>query len=354
MVMNLYRRIDRSIIQFDFVVCAEGKGAFEDEICALGGRIYRVPCLGPGAVIRFVKAWEELFRSHPEYKIIHGHLRSSASIYLSVARRHGLITIVHSHSTSNGKGLAAIAKFLLQLPLRKTADYLIGCSNAAGIWLFGEKATKRDNYFVLYNALDAEKFVFDAHKRREVRHALSLEDQLVIGHIGSFIPVKNHSFIIDIFSEIHKIDGDAILMLIGDGALRESVEQHVRDLKLWDRVIFMGIRQDIPNLLCAMDVFLLPSKWEGLPLTAVEAQASGLPCVLSDVISEETKISQLVSFMPLSTGAGDWAEKIAEVSGNRERPDMTGVIRQAGYDTADTANKLQAFYLNVLEEHSKL
>ncbi len=352
--MNLYRNIDREKLQFDFVICNEEKDSFADEIRALGGRIYKVPRFGPRTVFRFVKAWNALLREHGEYKIIHGHLRSSASIYLRIAKKHGRITVAHSHSTSSGKGFSAVVKNLLQLPIRRTADYLIACSNDAGIWLYGKKAVKKDNYFVLKNALDAKAFVYGEEKRRSARHALGLEGRFVVGHIGTFIPVKNHAFIIDIFKQISKRNNKAVLLLIGDGALREDTETLARTHGLKDRVLFTGVRRDIPELLCAMDVFLLPSKWEGLPLTVVEAQASGLPCVLSDTISEETKISPLVSFFPLNESADAWAEKILEAAGGLERPDMRDAIREAGYDSADTAMRLQAFYFSALDKHKKL
>lgn len=354
MVMNLYRNIDRDKLQFDFVICKEEKDSFVDEIESLGGRVHRVPPLTPKTVFRFVRAWNDLFEAHPEYKIVHGHLRSSASIYLGIARRRGLVTIAHSHSTSSGKGFQAAAKNLLQLPLRKTADYLIACSDDAGVWLFGKKAVKKSNYFVLKNAIDAKEFRFDVRKRRDARCALGLENAFIIGHIGSFIPVKNHDFILDVFDKVLKKRKDAVLLLAGDGPLWEDVRALADGRGLGERVIFTGVRRDIPELLCAMDVFLLPSKWEGLPLTAVEAQASGLPCVLSDAISEETKISPLVSFFPLSAGAEAWADQLLAAAGSFERPDMTGVIRDAGYDSADTAARLAAFYLDALEKRRKL
>ena len=355
MVMNLYRDIDRTRLQFDFMVCSGGetKDSFADEILSLGGRIYTVPRFGLKTVFPFVRAWSEFFKTHGEYQIIHGHLRSSASIYLGIARRYGLVTIAHSHSTSSGKGLAALVKNLLQLPLRWTADYLIACSNAAGVWLFGKKAVRQDNYFVLNNALDADAFAFDAEKRRAARAVLGLEDAFVIGHIGSFIPVKNHAFIFKLLEAVSRKNGAAVLLLIGEGELRGNIEALARERGIRERLIFMGVRKDIPALLCAMDVFVLPSKWEGLPLTAVEAQASGLPCILSDVITTEAKISPLVSFLPLEAGVEAWADRILAVSKDNRRPNMRDAVRMAGYDSAETARRLQAFYLDVLAKRRK-
>ncbi len=353
MVLNVYRRLDRDVLQFDFVVHARKKGVFEDEIAALGGRIHRVPQFAPATFFRFIRAWRALLREHPEYRIIHGHLRSTASVYLGIARRHGRVTVAHSHSTSSGKGLRALVKDLLQLPLRHTADYLVACSDDAGVWLYGKKALRKSNYFVLKNALDAAAFRFGEQKRRAARSALGLDGRFVVGHIGSFLPVKNHRFLIDIFHEVCQKNSDAVLLLVGDGALREETEAYVLERGLSGRVVFTGFRRETPDLLCAMDVFVLPSKWEGLPLTAVEAQASGLPCLLSDVISRETAISPLVSFCPLDAGAPVWAEKILSCAGRHERPDMTAAVREAGYDSADTAAFLQSFYFGALEKARK-
>ena len=354
MVMNIYRRVDRGAFQFDFVVCTPDRGAFEDEIESLGGRVYRVPRLGPGSFFRFIRAWHALFREHPEYEIVHGHLRSSASVYLGIARRHGRVTVIHSHSTSSGEGFPALVKDLLQLPLRHTADYLVACSNEAGLWLYGKKAVKKSNYFVLKNAVDAKTFRFDEQKRRAARGALGLDGRLVVGHIGSFIPVKNHAFLIDIFSEVCRKDDGAVLLLVGSGELVEETERAARAPGLTGRVVFAGVRDDIPDLLCAMDVFVLPSKWEGLPLTAVEAQAAGLPCILSDVVTRETAISPLVSFLPLRDGAEAWADEILSRAGGGDRPDMSRAVRDAGYDSAETAAFLEAFYLEALEKRRKL
>jgi glycosyltransferase involved in cell wall biosynthesis len=353
MVMNLYRRIDRDALQFDFVVCDTGRGAFEDEIASLGGRVYRVPRFSPGTVFRFVRAWRALLREHPEYRIIHGHLRSTASVYLGIARRRGLVTVAHSHSTSSGKGFAALVKNLLQLPLRHTADYLVACSDDAGVWLYGKKAVAQSNYFVLKNALDAGVFRFDEGKRRAARDAFGLDGRFVVGHIGAFLPVKNHRFLIDVFHEVCQKNSDAVLLLVGDGPLREETEAYARGRGLSGRVVFTGVRRETPDLLCAMDVFVLPSKWEGLPLTAVEAQASGLPCLLSDAVTRETAISPLVSFCPPDAGAPAWAEKILSYAGRTERPDMTAAVRDAGYDSADTAAFLQSFYFEALEKARK-
>lgn len=352
-VMNLYRNIDPERFQFDFIVCTEEKCAYNDEITALGGKIYNIPAFGFKTVFKFRRAWHAFFRNHGEYRIIHGHLRSTASIYLGIARRYGLVTVAHSHSTSSGRGLEAVVKNLLQRGIRKTADYMIACSGDAGLWLYGEKAVKRNNYFVLNNAVDAEVYSFNYERRQEARKALGCENNFVVGHIGSFIPVKNHMFLLNVFMEIHHRNKDAVLLLIGDGLLWQSVAERIHACGLERNVIMTGVREDIPALLCAMDVMLLPSLWEGLPVSVIEAQAAGLMCFLSDTVTQEAKITPLVTFYPLVDGAARWADGILKYAVNYARKNMAVQIKAAGYDIKDTANRLSAFYENALRKQQE-
>ena len=349
MIMNMYRHLDREKLQFDFIVCNSEKGAFPDEIEALGGRIFRMPRFQPPTLVRFRLAFEEFFRANPDYRIIHGHLRSSASVYLGIARRHGLVTIAHSHSTSSGRGLKAAVKDLLQKGIVRSADYLIACSDAAGRWLFGDAAVAKENYFVLNNAVDTDAFAFNEQNRRRIRSELSCADNFVVGHIGSFNAVKNHGFIIELFEELRRREGRAKLLLVGDGSLRAEVTARIRDRGLGDDVILTGTRQDIPELLSAMDVFILPSVWEGLPVTAVEAQASGLRCFLSDAVTREVSLTGLVRFLPLKDGAAVWAEAILPSAAGYARVNTAHAVREAGYDIRDTTARMQEFYLKALD-----
>lgn len=309
MIMTLYRNIDRTKVQFDFIVHANEKCAFEDEVRFLGGNIYKVPRYNGKNHFQYKKAWNEFFQNHPEYKIIHGHIRSTASIYLKIAKKLGLITIAHSHNTSSGGGFSAVVKNILQYPIRSIADYLFACSRAAGEWLYGKRACKGDNFFILNNAIDTEKFIFNEETRLKKRKELQIEDKFVIGHVGRFHPQKNHYFLIDIFKEIYNINKNSVLLLIGDGDLKKSIQEKVEDLGLSNNVVFTGVRPNVPELLQAMDVFLFPSLYEGLPVALIEAQAAGLPCIVSDKITTDTKITDLISFVPLT--------KLPETMGKR-------------------------------------
>ncbi|UOO37045.1 glycosyltransferase family 1 protein [Oscillospiraceae bacterium CM] len=348
MVMNLYRRLDRDRFQFDFVVCADQKGDYADEIKSLGGRVFLLPRFCVKNIFTYFRAWHQFFTAHPEYSLIHGHQRSVAAFYLATARQYGLITVAHSHSTSSGRGVSALVKSLLQRPIRKRADYLFACSEKAGVWLFGDKAVRKDNFFILPNAVDTQEFAYDADLRRRARSALGMEDALVVGHVGSFIPVKNHAFLIDTFEAVHRQNSRAKLLLVGGGPLEAAVKKRAADKGLSGHIIFTGVRHDLPALYMAMDVFVLPSLWEGVPLTAIEAQCAGLQCVLSDTIAEDAAVTSHCSFVPLSRGADVWAAKI--LAGASERQDLSEAVRASGYDIADTVRWLEKFYLSALKK----
>jgi glycosyltransferase involved in cell wall biosynthesis len=259
MVMNMYRNIDRSKIQFDFVVHTEEECTFDNEIVQLGGRIYRVPRYIGRNHLAYTRAWNTFFRNNSEYKIIHGHVRSTASIYLKIAKKYGLKTIAHSHNTSSGNNLVALTKNILQFPLRNIADYLFACSKRAGEWLFGENINYRDNYYILKNAINTHEYIFNEEIRLRKRQELGLKDRFVVGHVGRFNKQKNHKFLIDIFKSIHELDDNSVLILAGSGPLKSKIEKKVNSLNLSDSVLFLGVRSDVRELLQAMDVFLFPS-----------------------------------------------------------------------------------------------
>ncbi|MGL4607828.1 MAG: glycosyltransferase family 1 protein [Eubacteriaceae bacterium] len=341
MIMNLYRNIDRSKVQFDFIVHTEEKCAYDDEIIALGGKIFRVPRYRGRNHFQYKKVWKKFFKEHLEYKIIHGHIRSTASIYLKIAKEYGLITIIHSHSTSNGGGFTAKIKNQLQKKIE--ADYYFACSKKAGEWLFGSERTKKENFQVICNAIDLEKFAFNEELRNINRKKLGLEEKFVIGHVGRFDPPKNHAFLIDVFSEIYKENGNARLLLVGDGALREKIKTKVNKLGLAESVIFTGVSPDVNELMMVMDAFVFPSLYEGLPVTIIEAQAAGLYCVISDQISKEVKITNLVKFLSIKNSEKEWSMEVMKIK--TRRVDKRNEIKKEGYDINFLANLLTEIYL---------
>ncbi|MDW7613460.1 glycosyltransferase family 1 protein [Peribacillus simplex] len=351
MIMSIYENIDRSKIQFDFVIDRPNELAYGKRIEELGGKIYFMPQFTAKNIFAFQRAWHNFFSKHPEYKIVHGHVRSTASIYLRIAKKYGLTTVAHSHSTSSGSGLSAMIKNILQYPIRYTADKFFACSISAGEWLFGKRKCNNESFFILNNAIDAKKFIFKEEVRINKRKEFQIEDKFVIGHIGRFDTPKNHEFLIDIFKEVHNKNKNSVLILVGDGELRPTIEKKVNDLDLTDFVIFTGIRSDIPEILQGMDIFVFPSLFEGLGIVAIEAQAAGLPCIVSDSIPKEAFITSLIQSLPLNSSLDEWKEHILYYSNAYRRRNMKDEISSAGFDINGTTQWLQNFYLGNCGEY---
>lgn len=348
MLMNIYRSIDKDRIQFDFVVNHQlGDYAYESEIRTLGGRIYRIPRFKIYNYYKYRKSWKTLFFLHPEWNVIHGHQTTTALIYLQLANKLNKVTIAHAHTAGRDKSLKGIIKRYFEFPLRWIATHKIACSKPAGEWVFGKKICSLDKCTIINNSIDSKKFVFNQTIRKDIRFKLGFDDKYVIGHIGSFQTVKNHTYVIKIFNKIRKKIPDSLLLLVGDGSLRSNIEAEVKEMGLEDNVIFTGVRSDIPDLLQAMDVFLFPSLYEGLPVTMIEAQASGLPCVISDTISPEVKITDNVEFISLDKSPKYWAERVLSYQTGFIRKDTSAEILAANYDIVENAKMLQDFYLSL-------
>lgn len=346
-IMEVYRKIDRNVFQFDFVTY---EGEVKDnvkEIEELGGKIYVCPRYSPKKHFVFMSWWKKFFKEHKEYSVVHSHLRSCAALFLPIAKSAGCFTIVHSHSTSNGKGLKSFGKKILQMPLKYIADYLFACSEASGQWLYGKNVLGKKNFKVIPNCIDISRFLFSEEKRENVRKKYNIaSDDFVIGHVGRLSKVKNHKFLIDIFSEITKQKSNAKLLLVGDGELRDEVRAYSNEKGLADKVIFTGGQRDTSPFYSAMDVFVFPSIWEGVPLTVVEAQAAGLPCLISDTITKDVHLTDLVETMSIQLLPEKWAEKIEckmeeskRTIGDKQRKEL------GKYDSCKVAEELEKFYL---------
>ena len=353
MIMNLYRHIDRSRIQFDFVENSFEEAVFDEEIHSLGGRVFRCPHYNGKNHFAYTKWWENFFQKHEgEYRLIHGHIGSTASIYLSVAKKHGLYTVAHSHNSGTDHSAKALAYRILSYRTRNIADYFFACSEVAGVDRFGEKVTQSSHYSVLNNAIDTNQFCYDAAVRAEVRNELKISNECVIGHIGRFESQKNHLFLMKIFRKILEKQENSKLLLVGDGALREEIEKQVDDMRIRDKVIFTGVRADVNRLVQAMDVFVFPSLYEGLPVTLVEVQTSGLPCVISDKVPQESiLVEDLVTVCNLSDNPEKWAEESLRQA-RTKRISRSREVAAAGYDISETAKWLGDFYLEKYKQQA--
>ena len=343
MLMNYYRHIDRTQVQFDFLVHRQARAAYDDEIESLGGVIYRLPRLVPWSR-SYLNALDAFFETHPEYQIVHVHQDCLSSVILKAAQKHGVqVRIAHSHSSSQDRNLKYIIKVIYKRSIPKYATHLFACAELAGKWMFGKAS-----FTVLNNAISTASYSFNEESRSQLREQLKIpKNSFVVGHVGRFSYPKNHTFLIDIFSQIYRRNDNTMLLLVGDGDLRPQIEQKVSDLGLTERVIFTGVRSDVSDLLQAMDAFVFPSNYEGLPVTLVEAQASGLPCFISDKVPYDCVLTDLVTQVPLDAPPKKWAEIVMSAQ-NRKRRNTYNEIVQAGFDIKANAMWLEAFYLSHL------
>ena len=346
MIMNLYRHIDRNIVQFDFVENENDGAYFDEEIRSLGGQIYHCPRFTGMNYSAYKRWWKHFFDTHNDYSIVHGHIGSTAAFYLKEAEKHGIVTIAHSHSA----GMKDMKQFfydILSYPTRNIADYLFMCSRQAGISRYGEQAiSDPKRALLLPNAIDAEVFRYDRNLAGKKRHELAIDDDVfVVGHVGRFIDAKNHSFLLDIFKEFVSIRSSARLLIVGDGPLRSSIEEKIFALGLEDKVILTGMRSDVNELMMAMDVLVFPSLYEGLPVTLVEAQCNGLPCVISDKVpSDSILVPELVQVHSLNDTAAKWAETALDCK-CEDRTCCADKVKAAGFDIEENAKWLEEFYL---------
>ena len=347
LLMNLLRTIDRTRFQFDFVEQTQDVCDYDEEILSMGSTIYRCPHISLRNLKQYRQWWRKFYREHPEYRIIHGHSRGSGPIYLDEAKKAGRITIAHCHSSSHGKGLAGLVRYIWQLPLRYAAEYNFACSLDAGISQYGSDRM----FHVIKNGIQSEKFIWNSDIRTIVRQELSIKEAFVIGNVSRFESPKNHQFLISVFVEIKKRQPNAKLLLVGKGTLETEIRKQIRSVGLSNDVVFTGARSDVNRLLQSMDVFVFPSHYEGLPLALVEAQAAGLPCFASaKVIAPEVKLTDLLHFIPLEESPARWAEIIlANAIAPEQRQNTSKAIIDAGFDIRSTAEQLSEFYLDVLK-----
>lgn len=342
MLMNYYRNIDRNKVQFDFLEHRSGKHDFTDEILSLGGRIYTVPSMNPLNTNGYLTVLNDFFQQNKKgYKIVHSHLDCMSKYPLKYAKKNGIsVRIAHSHSSSQERNLKYFFKLYSKLGIAKYATHLFACGEVAGKWMF-----QGNEFNVINNAIDSKRFIYNENLSSKKKKELNLQGKFVIGHVGRFNTVKNHSFLIDIFNETHKKNNQSVLLLAGVGPLQEEIKNKVNRLGLSDVVLFLGVRNDIPDLLQAIDVLVFPSLFEGLPVTLIEAQASGLPCIVSNTVSNEAKITDNIKYVSLNAGVKKWSDEVLSYSKNFIRRDMFNIICEKGFDIKDNSKWLENFYL---------
>lgn len=337
-VMNVYRRIDRSRVQFDFLYHYAAPSYFDSEILALGGRIYRTSVREDNNFPRYFRALKRLFAAHPEWKVLHGHYSGFGVFYNHYAKKAGVgVRAGHSHNTTFAAGFAGLADRVLSRFFRYGVTHRFACGQEAGRALYG-----RMPFAVVPNGVDPARFARNPDARTRLRSELEFEKAVVYGHVGRFDAQKNHQGLLAVFAALARRQPEARLVLLGRGPLEEAARETAHRLGIANRVHFAGVQTNTPDWYAAMDAFLLPSNYEGLPVVLIEAQAAGLPCFVSTAVTREAGIAG-VEFLPLAAGPEAWADAIlARPLAHRNN---AHALKEAGYDIADVAAKLQAFYL---------
>ncbi len=354
MIMNYYRQIDRKQVQFDFLVHRKEKAAFDDEIESLGGNIYHMNPINPLMPGTYYKQLRNFFKEHQEYSIIHSHLNTFSCFPLKIAREFKIpCRIAHAHIAIDDVGFSSLFsqkesvketfKKLIKLQLKKKvkndATHLFSCGEKAGNWLFG----KETSFTMMNNAIDTGKFRYDASISSKYKEQFGLQNKVVIGHVGRFASQKNHAFLVQIFAALVKEKPDSALVMVGDGPLKKAIENQVKSLGIEEKVHFLGVRADIPELFQMFDAFVFPSFYEGLPVTLIEAQAAGVKIVASDTITKEVYLTNDVQFLSIDKPTELWAKAIQEIDPSK-KGDNTDKIVKGNYDIVSNTKMIQEFY----------
>ncbi len=311
-LMKVYRNIDRERYQMDFCINVKEKCFYEDEILAMGGKIYRIPSKSEN-LKEFKRQLTQIIKDNGYDHVLRITSSAMGFMDLKIAKKAGAsVCCARSSNASDGNSLKSkIAHRLGRVLYGKYVDVAFAPSDLAAAYTFGQKAYDDGRVSILHNAVDLDVFYYDDNQRKNIRQELGIsDDKVVIGHVGRFMEQKNHSFLAEIFKSVHEKNDKTVLLLVGDGPLRESFTQKIKDYGLLDNVIFTGIRSDIPKILSAMDVFVFPSFFEGMPNTVIEAQATGLPCIISDTITRGADITGLVDYTSLNDDVSVWRDSV--------------------------------------------
>lgn len=340
MIMNYYRALNRDKYQFDFLVHRTERSDFDDEIELMGGRIYRAFPIRPWSYAQYFRFLDNFFKEHAgEYVAVHAHIQENSGIVLKYASKYG---VKNRLCTSHIADLGFDYKYIFRLYGKTFNKYItqrLACGVEAGRFLYGKKS-----FSVFPNAIDAEKYIYNPTKDIQFREEKGWRDKLIIGNVARFGYQKNHTFLIDIFNELHKKCVNSILVLVGDGDLREKMQEKVKQLGLTDVVFFEGIRSNVEDYMNVFNVFLFPSLFEGLPVSVIEAQASGTKCFLSDTIDSDVDITKDIVFLSLKKSAEDWANRIIEGI-PYQKNDYCSLVKQQGYDVKTNIERLINLYL---------
>ena len=347
-VMNLYREIDRNVIQFDFAIQKHG-GLYEEEIKELGGNIYILPQFKFVNSLHFERELYRILIDNSDIKIVHSQNNSIGAYALRAAKYANTITVAHSHTNKSHicnwkdciyQAFAPYTRYLF----RKYADYRFACSMGAGIWQYGKNAI----FDIKENSIRLDRFRYDMASRNSFRDAYNIKNKYVLGHVGRFEMVKNHLYLFDIFAAFHRDVSDSVLLLVGEGRQKERIIRAAKDKGIYDSIIVLDNQKNVEKVYQAMDVFIMPSLYEGFPMTLVEAQASGLPCIVSDRGSYDVDLTDLIVHLPLERSVKRWCKAIKDAIKKPRSTMQDGAILE--YNSIQNAVSMQRFYVDVVNE----
>ncbi len=363
MMMNYLRHIDRDKIHMDFVLNRNYESDYEKEIKELGSKVYHLSPIYPNTVREYKKEFKKFLREHPNYDVIHSNLEERSAYPLAIAKRAGIdLRIVHAHSNLKHVDIKYIFRLYLRRKLRGKYTHSFACSRGTAKWLFGDDKKT----IIVRNAIDTEEFKYDENLRRKAREELEIDDDtILIGHVGRFSYEKNHKYLLRAFAEVNKMKPNSRLVLIGGGKnkselrLKDDIIQTIEELNLEDKVMMLGVRDDMPYIMQAIDIFALPSLSEGFPLTLMEAQALGLKCLVSDNVPKECNVTGEVKYLSTNTSPEEVAWELLVLKDKKVDPiEMNRKVKAAGYDIKTNAMWLERVYskaiLNEQEESSKV
>jgi len=345
LLLTYYVHMDRSRFTFDFIVHGKNIGVLEPVFESMGSKVFHIPTKREGIVSNLLAMKHVISSGH--YDIVHAHQGAIGALPMYFAKKAGVKgRITHSHMAymHESRLRELVNRVLLPYLKRYSTDWF-ACGSDAGSSLWGAEAVQNGKVHIMKNAIDIDKFTYDSEVRNKVRKELNLEGKFVIGCVGRLSFQKNHEFLISIFCDIHEKDRDARLCLVGRGELENDIRQQVQELGLDDAVQFLGVRDDVPRLLQAMDVFLLPSRYEGLGIAYIEAQAAGLVCFGSDsVVPREVAVTDLMRFISLRESPEHWASQVIHLKGDATRRNTKDEISSKGYEIQIEAKKLEQYY----------
>lgn len=354
LLLNLQTYFDPSVIQCDYLVLDDGENyEYEEKLKKLGANVFKLKGVWlnrPEDYLKYCRAVDIFFKTHHDYAAVHMNASSKNFMILYYAKKNGIKKrIAHSHNTGfqTHSKLKLIAGNMFKKPLLKYATDFFACSEVAGEWLFGSDMVARGAVYVIPNAIDLDAFEYDEEIRCKIRKELGvLEEEIMIGHVGRFTRQKNHKFLLEIFRKIHELNSKTVLVLAGIGELMEEMKNYTHKLGIEKNVKFLGFRDDVMNLTQAMDVFLMPSFYEGFPVTGIEAQASGCPCVFSDTITKEAALLDETIYLSLEENIDLWARQTLKAAGKGNRSQSKKILKDKGFDIRDTVRYLEKFYIS--------